>query len=292
MSTGPLEKPDAVQVAQYLNERVGGAVGFDVWTREESDLVRTDRDSCTHCGDVVQLGRQLASLHPALNVTIYDLEKHASRAEEAGITTPPTMIVRGSGRSIRLVGLFSGMLFPALLDLIGFISRGESPLDEESRAVLANLDDEVAIEAMVMPFDPYSAYMVRLLGSLAVASRSIKLQLTEISEFPMLAAQRSVSEIPLMTVNGRRFSGAWDEVPLIEQILRVLAGSDDPVVRDRVLVAPYMSEAQALQMAQQQMAQQQAAQQQAQGGGGRPMVPPGSGPLGPGGGSGLIVPGR
>jgi len=282
---GPLEKPDAVQVAQYLNERVGGAVGFDVWTRTESELVRTDRDSCVHCGEVVQLGRQLASLHPALNVTIYDMEKHASRAEEAGITTP-TMIVRGSGRSIRLVGLFSGMLFPALLDLIGFISRGESPLGEKSRAVLTEMEP-VEIEAMVMPFDPYSAYMVRLLGSLAVASRSIKLQLTEISEFPMLAAQRSVSEIPLLTINGRRFTGAWDEVPMIKQILRVLAGSDDPVVRERVLVAPYMSEEQALHMTQQQMAQQQD-----QGGSGRPMVPPGSGPLGSGGGSGLIVPRR
>ena len=280
MSTGPLEKPDAVQVAQYLNERVSGVVGFDVWTREESDLIRTDRDSCTHCGDVVQLGRQLASLHPALNVTIYDLEKHASRAEEAGITTPPTMIVRGSGRSIRLVGLFSGMLFPALLDLIGFISQGQSPLTDETRIVLANLDAEVEIEAMLTPFDPYSAYMARMLGAMAVESRSIKLQLTEMSEFPMLAAQRSVSEIPLMTINGRRFSGVWDEVPLMEQILRVQAGSDDPVVRDRMLVAPYMSEEQALHMAREQQAQQQ---------------PPAGGALGggaPGGGSGLIVPGR
>ena len=279
MTTGPLEKPDAAQVAQYLNERVGGSVGFDVWTREESELVRTDRDSCVHCGDVVQLGRQLASLHPALNVTIYDLEKHASRAEEAGIATPPTMIVRGSGRSIRVVGLFSGMLFPALLDLIGFISRGESPLTDETREALVDLD-EVEIEAMVMPFDPYSAYMARLLGSLAVASRSIKLQLTELSEFPILAGQRSVSEIPLITINGRRFSGAWDEAPLVEQIQRVLAGDDEPVVRERVLVAPYLSEEQAMHMARQQMAQQQ---------------PPSGGVQGPegtGGASGLIVPGR
>jgi hypothetical protein len=256
MTTGPLERPDAVQVAQYLNERVGGSVGFDVWTREESGLVRTDRDSCVHCGDVVQLGRQLASLHPALNVTIYDLEKHASRAEEARISTPPMMIVRGSGRSIRIVGLFSGMLFPALLDLIGFISHGKSPLTDETREALVDLD-EVEIEVMVMPFDPYSAYMARLLGSLAVESQSIKLQLTELSEFPILAGQRAVSELPLITINGRRFSGVWDEAPLMEQIQRVLAGDDEPVVRERVLVTPYMSEEQAMHMARQQMAQQQ-----------------------------------
>jgi hypothetical protein len=138
---------------------------------------------------------------------------------------------------------------------------------------------------MVMPFDPYSAYMVRVLGAMAVASRSIKLQLTEISEFPMLAAQRSVSEVPLLTINGRRFSGIWDEAPLIEQMQRVLAGDDELVVRDRVLVAPYLSEEQTLHMAREQMAQQQA---------GTPGIAPPlrSPPAAGAGGSGLIVPGR
>ena len=278
MNVGPIEKPDAVQVAAYLEERVGGSVRFDVWSREESGLVRTDRDSCVHCGDVVQLGRQLGSLHPALSVTIYDLDRHASRAEEAGITAAPTMIVRGSGRSIRLVGLFSGMLFPALLDVIGFISHGQAPLTDETREALVDLA-EVEIEAMLMPFDPYSAYMAQVLGSLAAESPSIKLQLTELSEFPILAGQRSVSEIPLMTINGRRFSGAWDEAPLMEQIQRVLGGNDEPVVRERVLVTPYLSEEQAIHLAQQQQAQQ-------------PPAGDAQGPAATGGGSGLIVPGR
>jgi len=284
-TVGPLEKPDAAQVAQYLQERVGSAVGFDVWIREESELVRTDRDSCLHCGVVVQLGRQLASLHPALSVTMYDMEKHASRAEEAGVAIAPTMIMRGAGRSIWFVGLFSGMLFPALLDLIGFISQGQSPLTDETRAALAEIEEEVEIELMLTPFDPYSAFMARVVGSLAAESRMIRLRLTELSEFPILAAQRSVSEIPLMTINGRRFSGAWDEAPLMEQIHRVLAGDEEPVVRDRLLIAPYMNEEQAMQRAQQQMAQQQAQ-------GGAPGGPQGGGPAAPGSGSGLIVPGR
>ena len=166
-TVGPLEKPDAAQVAEYLQQRVGSAVGFDVWVRAESELVRTDRDSCLHCDDVVQLGRQLASLHPALSVTMYDLEKHASRAEEAGVSIAPTMILRGAGRSIWFVGLFSGMLFPALLDLIGFISQGQSPLTDETRVALAEIDEPVEIELMLTPFDPYSAFMARVIGSLA-----------------------------------------------------------------------------------------------------------------------------
>lgn len=278
---GPMDKDDAVQVAQYLGPKISGPVGFDVWSREESGLLRTDRDVCNHCDDAVELARQLASLHPALNVTSYDLDKHASRAEEAGITLAPTTVLRSRGHSIRLAGLFSGMLFPALLDLVWFFSQGEAPLPEETRIALAELP-EVEIEAMVVPYDPYSAHMARLLGAFAVEAKQMRVQLTEIAEFPILAGQRSMSEVPIISINGRRFSGAWDDALLLLQIQRVIAGSDEAVVRDRVLATPFLTEEQAIQRAQEEMRRQQA-------GGGA--APPGGGPSAPGG-SGLIVPGR
>lgn len=281
---GPMDREDAVSVAQYLQERIAGPVGFDVWTRPESGLVRTDRDVCSHCDDALELARQLASLHPAMNITAYDMEKHASRAEEAGITLAPTTIVRGSGRSIRLVGLFSGLLFPAFLDLIWFASRGETPLPEETRIALAELP-EVEIEVMLAPYDPYSAHMVRLLGAFAVEAPKMKLQLTEIAELPVLASQRSLTEVPVTSINGRRFSGAWDDEPLLRQIQRVIEGAQEAVIRDRVLATPFLTEEQAILRAQEEMQREQAAQSGIVGPGG-----PGSG--GPGGGSGLIVPGR
>lgn len=286
--SGPMDKEDAAQVAQYLSERIAGPVGFDVWTREESGLLRTDRDNCTHCGDVLELARQLASLHPAMNVTAYDLEKHASRAEEAGINVPPTTIVRGGGRSLRLVGLFSGLLFPALLDIVWFVSRGETPLPEETRIALAELP-EVEVEVMLAPYDPYSAHMARLVGAFAVEAPKMKLQLTEIAELPVLAGQRSLTEVPVTSINGRRFSGAWDDAPLLLQIQRVVEGNDEAVIRDRVLATPFLTEEQAIQRAQEELQREQAAQSGivAPGGPGGP-----GGPAAPGSGSGLIVPGR
>jgi hypothetical protein len=278
----PMDKDEAVQVAEYLGPKIKGPVGFDVWAREESGLLRTDRDVCNHCDDALELARQLASLHPALNVTSYNLDKHASRAEEAGITLAPTTMLRGGGRSIRLTGLFSGMLFPALLDLVWFFSQGEAPLPEETRIALAELP-EVEIELMVAPYDPYSAHMVRLLGAFAVEAKQMKVQLTEIAEFPILAGQRSMSEVPVININGRRFSGAWDDALLLLQIQRVIANSDEAVIRERVLATPFRTEEQAIELARQEMTQQR----QASGSVG----PPGSGTAGPGGSSGLIVPG-
>src|SRR5690606_9553806 len=180
---GPLSKTEELQVARYIGERIQYPVGLDVWTRKESGFVRTDRDTCTHCDDVLLAMRQLATLHPALSITPYDLDRFADRAEQAGVDTVPTTILRGSGRSLRFVGLPSGLLFPAFLDLIWFVSNGVTPVGDETRAALRAIEERVDIEVMVTPYDGYSAYMARLLGAFAVESRQLRVRITEMAEF-------------------------------------------------------------------------------------------------------------
>jgi hypothetical protein len=278
---GPLGSAERQQVASYLAERLARPVGLDVWMRQESGLVRTDRDVCTHCDEVLAIARQLVTLHPALSVTPYDLDRHADRAGQAGVTLAPTTIVRSGGRAVHLAGLFSGLLFPALLDVISYASAGATPLEDETRAWIASLDDRVEVELMVSPYDAYSAYMMRLVAALGVESRHLRVRITEMAEFPVLAGQRSLTEIPTLTVNGRRFTGVWEEAPLSEQIRRVLAGNDEPVIRDRVVAVRYVTEEEAKQLAQ----EQQRAQEEAQG------LAPQPGPEQPPSG-GLYIPGR
>jgi hypothetical protein len=249
---GPLGPEERHQVAAYLAERLARPVGLDLWTRKESGLVRTDRDVCAHCDEVLAMVRQLVTLHPALSVTPYDLDRHAERAAEAEVTLAPTTIVRGGGRSLHVVGLLSGLLFPAFLDLVAYVSSGGSPLEDETRAALAGLEERVEIEAMVSPFDSYSAYMARVVGAFGAASRSVRVRIIEMSQFPVLAGQRSLTEVPALTINGRRFAGVWEEAPLLEQIRRVLAGNDEPVIRDRVLTVRYVTEDEAKQLAREQ----------------------------------------
>ena len=282
MSPGPIAAAELANVRGHLGQRLSGPVGLDLWSREESQLIRTDRDRCKHCPDVVELGRQLASLHPALRATVYDWERHASRAAEAGLTMPPTTVLRGGGRAIRLVGLFSGLLFPPLLDVITFLSQKQTPLTAESKAALeaiAPLEAEpVEIEGMLVAFDPYSAFMARLLGAVAAECPQVTLQLTEIAEFPILAGLRQVTRVPLLTIGGQRFEGLWEEVELVEQIVRIARGDPEPVIRERLLASPYLSDEQA-----QRLARERAAGRGGAGPGPRPPAP------GPGG---LIVPGR
>jgi hypothetical protein len=298
---GPLTRPQSFQVMRWLRERVNRRVSLDVWTRPESGLVLPDRDPCTHCDDVQRAMRQLSTLHPAIQFTGYDLERHADRAAEASIDLAPTTVIRGSGRSIQCVGLFSGLLFPALLDLIWFASTGRTPMNDQTRGRLAALDDPVEVEVMLVPYDAYSGHMARLVGALGVESRRVRVRLVEAAEFPVLASRRMVEQVPLLTINGRRFIGAWEEQPLVEQIIRVVEGNDEPVIRDRIYAAPFYTEEQVREILREQA--QAAGQQPPAEDAPLGVEMPEDDPVGAGGpadapqpepgpGSGLIVPGQ
>ena len=142
----------------------------------------------------------------------------------------------------------------------------------ETREALQAIEEELRLELLVAPYDPYSAYTLRVAAAFAVEARRVRLEVIEISEFPRLAQTRMVTEVPVLLVNGRRFTGAWDENDLLEQLKRVAAGDSEPVIRERILVSPFMDVDQA----------QAFAAREAQGGARQPPTTPG----------GLIIPGR
>ena len=261
-------------IANYLSQRLAGPVSVETWTQRESRLVRTDRDPCMFCEPVSSAARQLAALHPLISLTPYDIDKHADRAAEAGIERPPVTVLRGrNGREVRFTGLWSGLLFTAFMDAVVYVGAGVAPINPETREALQAIDEELRLELLVAPYDPYSAYTLRVAAAFAVEARRVRLEVIEISEFPRLAQTRMVTEVPVLLVNGRRFTGAWDENDLLEQLKRVAAGDSEPVIRERILVSPFMDVDQA----------QAFAAREAQGGARQPP------PTTPGG---LIIPGR
>lgn len=244
-----IPKPDQVAIAQHLIEHLAGRVGIDVWTRPESAIILPDRDPCEHCDDVVTVMRELVSLNSMLSVTRYDLDRHADRAAQEGIDRAPTTVLRGHGARVHFVGYFSGLLFPVFVDTLVLVGAGAAPLQAESRATLAGLTAPVSLELLVAPYDPLSAYMIRLASALAVEQHAIRFTAIEMSEFPVFAAQRSLTEVPTTVINGRRFTGLFSEVELVEQIRRIVAGEQEPVIRERTAASPYFTAEQARAMA-------------------------------------------
>lgn len=268
-NSGPLSRDEALSIAQWLSERIARNVGLEVWWRPDSTIVTPGRDGAVHAETMLAAMRQLATLHPAISITPYALDQFAERAQREGIHLAPTTIIRGGGKSIRLVGLISGMLFPPLLDLITFLST-ETPLQPETKAALAGLPRPLDVEILLAPYDGYSAHLLRLAGAFAAESKNIRLTAIEAAEFPRLASIKGIKDVPVMTVEGRRFSGVWDEPQLMEQLRRIASNDPEIVVREQVLTTEFVTEEQVRAAA-----------------AGTPSMPaPREG------GSGLIVPGR
>ena len=267
-----LGKQDQMAISQFLREHLLGRVGIEVWSRKDSGLVLTDRDPSTHSEDTVSVMRELVSLHSGLTFTPYDLDRHGERAQQAGIERAPTIVMRARGTELRFTGYPSGLLFPAFVDALIMVGAGTSPLSDGSRRDLNGLPEPMDLELLVAPYDPISPQMMRLAYACGVESKQVRVNVTEMAEYPILAQQRQVTEVPIFVVGGRRFPGAFGEAELVEQMRRIASGDDSPVIRERVLTVPFVTAEQAAQMA--------AAQQT-----GGP--PPGSPPP-----SGLFIPGR
>ena len=176
MTESPIPREQRPMIANYLAQRLSGPVSIETWTQQESQLVRTDRDPCTFCDQVASAAKQLASLHPMISLTLYDLDRHADRAREAGVERPPVTVVRSrNGREFRLVGMWSGLLFPAFVDGVVFAGAGVAPIQEETRAALQALDGErtepLTLELLIAPYDPYSAHTLRIVEAFAIESR-------------------------------------------------------------------------------------------------------------------------
>lgn len=231
-------------VLKFLDQRLHAPVALDVWSRKESPLLLTDRDPATHAAEVVALARQLSALHPAFRLTLYDLDRHAGRAVEAGIDRAPTTVFRGiNGRELRFVGAWTGALFQSVLESIAFLGSGESPLSDDSTATLAALERDVTIDVLGAMYDGHSAHMLRLIAALAVASRHVRATFTELVEYPIFAASRNVAQVPVVTVGGIASLGTWGEAELVEWVRRVAAGDDREVERPAMLTSPYYTQA-------------------------------------------------
>lgn len=267
-------------VRRWLREHLSAQVAIEVWSREEHGAEAGDRDTNPQGWMSLALMRQLKLAHPAITVTPYDLDRDAGGAEERGIEQAPTVIMRCRGRSIRTVGVFFGAVFQPFLDELSYLSRGTTPLAPHNVERLQAIEGPVTIEAYVSAFDPISIRMIPLLGAFAVAGRRVRMTQVEVSQFPILAGQHLIEEVPVVVINGHRFTGHYNERQLLEQIEGVVGGSDEPVARERVLTSPYVSDEEMRRRVAEQQASAPAAPP--------PPSPPPSGP--PHG--GLYIPGR
>ena len=250
-----LSREALAQLAASLEQNIQRRLSLDLWFKETSPIIRTDQDAPKHSKEMFQLIKQISSLHPAISVTPYDMNKFEKKANEYSISLAPTLIARSGGKSIRFTGIPAGTLFPAFIDALTYLTFFELPLDDEVRHLVEQLEeisdnkDPLSVELYVTPYDTQSAQQYGLFGIAGAATKSISVTITEIAEYPIAAQNKLIDEVPLVTINGKRFVGMWTLEDLLQQILHIAQNEDVTVVREQVISGPYISEDEALRLA-------------------------------------------
>jgi alkyl hydroperoxide reductase subunit AhpF len=102
---------------------------------------------------VRRLVEELAALDPRLSVESYNFVLDKEKVEALRIARIPAIAVMGAEKDhgIRMYGLASGYEFGTLVEAILDVSRGDSGLAEETRAVLKELAHPVHIQVFSTP---------------------------------------------------------------------------------------------------------------------------------------------
>ena len=161
------------------------------------------------------------------DLTLYDLDRHAARAQQLGVDLAPATFIRSGRSQVQYVGMASGTLLAAFMDAMSYVSVGRTPLDDASREVLAALERPVHVEILGAPYDAVSGHLMRLTAAMAAECRHVRPRIVDATEYPLFAARRQVTGVPVIVIEGQRFAGLWEEADLVEQIRRAAAGETE-----------------------------------------------------------------
>ena len=168
---------------------------------------------------------EVAKLSDKLSLETYNFQTDTEKAVEYAVDKVPATVVRnGKDYGIRFYGLPAGYEFAALLDAILAVSKGDSGLQPESRAKLAQLTQPLHLEVFTTPTCPYCPPAVRLAYQFAMESDLVRADGIEATEFPDLASHYRVQAVPRTIINGEaHVEGSLPEGFFLDAILKSLA---------------------------------------------------------------------
>jgi alkyl hydroperoxide reductase subunit AhpF len=107
---------------------------------------------CDTCLDARRILDEIAPLNEHLSIKEHNFLLEREQAEAYGIDRVPAIAVVGaSDPGIRFYGAPSGYEFMSLIEAILLVSRGDSGLSDDSRALLADVDRPTRIQVFVTP---------------------------------------------------------------------------------------------------------------------------------------------
>ena len=216
----PLKEQDAIR--ELFAHQLISQVKIDHFTEPESSVSVPGKNPCTYCKLTREMLQELAALSDLVSLRIHMFEDAPEERDKYAIERVPATVLRGrNGSFVKYYGIPGGTEFPALLESIVDISRGDVLLSEESIKTLDNLDKDVSIRVFVTPTCGYCPQMVRLVYQMALVTEKVHAEVVEVGEFPDLAEKYQVQAVPLTVINDSvAIPGAVPEQALIEQVIK------------------------------------------------------------------------
>lgn len=154
-----IRDPDRTTLSQRFADEMQDDVVLQLFTTKPLGLFIPGREECVSCPDAEALLGEVAALSPHLRLEQHDLAADREVATTAGVDRVPALVLRGAdgvpAGAVRFFGLPSGYEFMTLVDDIIDISRGASPLSEDSqeqvRDALAAAKEPLHIQVFVTP---------------------------------------------------------------------------------------------------------------------------------------------
>jgi len=177
---------------------------FKGMDKEVEIALFTQADNCQSCQDTIDFMNEIASLGPKINLSLYDLNKDVTRAQELNIERTPTLVLldsEGVNHGVKFNGIPAGhevnSLITGLLEMSGI---GEAfPADLQVR--IDDLKTPMHIRVFVTLGCPHCPGAVSKAHKLAMENPHITAEMIESSTFPDLANEFEVTGVPKIIIN-------------------------------------------------------------------------------------------
>ncbi|MBI5625308.1 MAG: thioredoxin family protein [Elusimicrobia bacterium] len=157
--------------------------------------------------------REVAELSDKLELKVYNRYLHDQEAAEYGIEEVPTLVLEGpAGNRVRLLGQLVGYEFAVFLAALKDTAAGRSDIGDQAKLKLDWVAQPARIRCFVTAACVHCPKVARTALRFAVAYPLVQAEIIDVDEFPALASQYEVDQVPKVVINDRvQFTGAAPE---------------------------------------------------------------------------------
>ncbi len=194
---------------------------FKTLSNEVTITLFTQEIECQYCRETQEILEEVAELSDKVHFKVYNFVTDKEAVEKYQVDKAPATIIEGDrDYGIRYYGIPSGYEFSSILEDILDVSKRESGLSDESKALLKEINQPVRLQVFVTPTCPYCPKAVRMAHKMAIENEFITADMVEATEFPELSMKYNVRGVP-RTMIGEDFpiEGALPENAFVQKVV-------------------------------------------------------------------------